>query len=321
MIKMKLRRQTLKFKDYYEILGVNKTASQNEIKKAFRTLAKKYHPDVNPNNKAAEEKFKLSNEAYEVLGDVEKRKKYDDLANAEKFQNDQDFDPAQAGYDNVRYENTETQGNDFSDFFNAFFGGRPANGGRSANMDDIFGRSEHGRSFAQNGGDIEAEISITLKEAFFGLSKKVSIRNGKAEKTISFEIPAGIKPKEKVRLSGLGEQGIRGGKNGNLIIKVNFVKDEKFKINDLDLETVLDLFPWDAGLGSEVTVDTIDGKIMIKTPAGIQTGAKIRIAGKGYKDTHGRRGYLFIKVRIVNPKVLSEEVKEEYLKIKNSAKK
>jgi curved DNA-binding protein len=101
---------------------------------------------------------------------------------------------------------------------------------------------------------------------------------------------------------------------------VNFLKDDKFKINGLDFETMLDLLPWDAALGSEVFVDTIDGKIMVKTPAGIQTGNRIRIAGKGYKDVNGRRGNLYIKVRIVNPKVLSEELKEEYLKIKNKVK-
>jgi curved DNA-binding protein len=315
---MKLGRRTLKYKDYYEILGVNKSASQVEIKKAFRNLAKEHHPDVNPNNKKSEEKFKDFSEAYEVLGDAERRKKYDDLENGENFQNGHDFDPAQAGYDNVRHEDGATSENDFSDFFNAFFGGRPTN------MDDIFGRgtsrSGRVRSFAQDGADSEAEISITLKEAFDGNSKKVSIRSSKSEKTISFKIPAGIKSGEKIKLSGLGEAGINGGKNGDLIIKVNFSKDEKFKINGLDLETTLDLFPWDAGLGTEATVDTIDGKIVVKTPAGIQTGGKIRVAGKGYKDMHGRRGYLYIRVRIVNPKVLSEELKEEYLKIKNRIK-
>lgn len=308
----------MKFKDYYEILGVNKTASQDEIKKAFRTLAKKYHPDVNPNNKTAEEKFKQLNEAYEVLGDIAKRKKYDDLSNDENLKNDQDFDPSQAGYDNVRYEDRATSENDFSDFFNVFFGGR------ATNMDDIFGRgtsrSGRVRSFAQDGRDSEAEINITLKEAFDRQSKKVSIRNGKSDKTIIFKISAGIKSGEKIRLSGLGEKGVNGGKNGDLLIKVNFLKDDKFKINGLDLETMLDLLPWDAALGSEVFVDTIDGKIMVKTPAGIQTGSRIRIAGKGYKDVNGRRGNLNIKVRIVNPKVLNEELKEEYLKIKNKVK-
>jgi curved DNA-binding protein len=309
---MKLGRLTLKYKEYYKILGVDKSATQAEVKKAFRNLAKKYHPDINPNSKVAEEKFKETSEAYEVLGDPEKRKKYDDLANDMEFQNGSDFDPAQSGYDNVKYEDRAESENDFSDFFNAFFGGRPTN------MDDIFGRGTSGRgrarSYAQDGRDSEAEISITLKEAFNGDSKKVSIKNGKSTKTIMLKIPVGIKSGGKFKLSGLGETGINGGKNGDLIVKVDLIKDERFKINGLDLETTLDLFPWDAGLGSEAAVETIDGKIMVRTPAGIQAGSKIRVAGKGYKDAHGRRGYLYIKIRIVNPKALSEELKEEYLR-------
>lgn len=315
---MKLGGRTLKYRDYYEILGVNKSASQDEIKKNFRKLAKKHHPDANPNNKTSEEKFKEISEAYEVLGDAEKRKKYDDLASDVKFQNGHDFDPAQAGYGNVKYERSSTSENDFSDFFNAFFGGS------TTNMDDIFGKGTSGgrrvRSFAQDGGDHEAEISITLKEAFHGEEKKISIRNGATDKTISFKIPAGIKAGEKIKLSRQGETGINGGKNGDLFMKVSFIEDGKFRVKGLDLETTLDLLPWDAGLGSEVTVDTIDGKILVKTPVGIQTDGKIRVAGKGYRDMHGRRGDFYIRVRIVNPRVLSEKLKEEYLKIKNRGK-
>ncbi len=309
----------MKYKDYYEILGVKKDATQDDIKKAFRKLAKKHHPDANPNNKAAEEKFKEINEANEVLGDASKRKKYDDLANDVKFQNGYDFDPAQAGYGNVKTEYRSTSQNDFSDFFNAFFGGG------HTNMDDIFGGGasggRHTRSFAQDGGDVEAEISITLKEAFNGIEKKVNLKSNTTEKTISFKIPAGIKEGGKIKLSGQGEKGVNGGSNGDLLIKINFIVDAKFAIKELDLETTLELMPWDAALGSDATVETIDGKIMVKTPAGIQTDKKIRVVGKGYKDTHGRRGDLYIRVKIVNPRILSDELKAEYLKIKNGEKK
>ncbi len=311
----------MKYKDYYEILGVNKSATQDEIKKSFRKLAKKYHPDTNPNNKAAEERFKEASEAYEVLGTEEKRKKYDDLAKEVKYKNGADFDPSQtAGYGNYRYQQqTQSQGseNDFSDFFNAFFGGG------ATNMDDLFGRpSTRGgrrspRSYAQDGADSEAEIVISPREAFHGEEKKVIITGGTANRTISFKIPAGIKAGEKIKLSGQGEPGVNGGKSGNILMIVRFAEDDKFRINGLDIETTMDLYPWDAALGSELPADTIDGKILVKIPPGIQTDSKIRVAGKGYKDSRGRRGDFFIKVRIVNPKVLSDEMKADYSRIRD----
>jgi curved DNA-binding protein len=240
------------------------------------------------------------------------------LANEVKFQNGYDFDPEQTGYGNVRYEQRSTSENDFSDFFNAFFGGRPTN------MDDIFGRGASGgrraRSFAQDGGDSEAKISITPAEGFFGYEKMVSFRGGKSDRTISFKIPSGIKQGEKIRLAGQGEPGINGGKNGNLYIEVNFIDDGKLKVNGLDLEMTLDLMPWDAALGSEVTVDIIDAKIVLKIPPMIQTDGKIKVAGKGYKDSNGNRGDLYIKVRIMNPKVLTSSLKELYMKMKELKK-
>lgn len=308
----------MKYRDYYEILGVNKTSSQDDIKKTYRKLAKKHHPDANPNNKISEEKFKEISEAYEVLGDIDKRKKYDELGNQANFQNGYDFDPAQAGFGGYRYEQRSGSSNDFSDFFNEFFGGS------SNNMNDLFdGRTTSGRRsrfFAQNGEDSEAEISITPEEGFHGHEKRVSFRGGISERTISFKIPAGIKTGEKIKLSGQGEPGSNGGKKGDLYIKVSFIEDGKLKVNGLDLEMALDLMPWDAALGSEATVDIIDDRILLKTPPGIQTEGKIRVAGKGYKDRSGNRGDLYIKVKIVNPKVLTGELKELYMKMKQLKK-
>lgn len=308
----------MKYRDYYEILGVNKASSQDDIKKAYRKLAKKHHPDANPNNKISEEKFKEISEAYEVLGDIEKRKKYDELGNQANFKNGYDFDPAQAGFGDYRYEQRSGSSNDFSDFFNEFFSGS------SNNMNDLFGgrttSARRSRSFAQDGGDSEAEISITPEEGFHGHEKRVSFRGGISERTISFKIPAGIKPGEKIKLSGQGEPGSNGGKNGDLYIKVSFIEDGKLKVNGLDLEMALDLMPWDAALGSEATVDIIDDRILLKTPPGIQTEGKIRVAGKGYKDRSGKRGDLYIKVRIVNPKVVTGELNELYMKMKQLKK-
>ena len=304
----------MKYRDYYEILGVKKDATQDEIKKAFRKLAKKHHPDANPNNKKSEEMFKEFSEAYEVLSDADKRKKYDDLASDTRFQNGYDFDPAQTRYGKARNSQRTATENDFSDFFNAFFGGN------SAGMGDVFGRGASGgrqaRSFAQDGADSDAEIDIALQDAFHGHEKKVVLRSGSSEKTISFKIPAGIRAGEKIRLAGQGEAGIGGGRNGDLIIKINLLEDRKFKMDGLDLESTLELLPWDAGLGSEATVETLDGKIMITTPAGIQTDGRIRVAGKGYRDMHGKRGDFYLRVKIVNPKALSKEIKEEYAKLK-----
>ena len=308
----------MKYRDYYEILGVTKASTQDEIKKTYRKLAKKHHPDANPNNKSSEDKFKEISEAYEVLGDIEKRKKYDELANQSKFQNGYDFDPSQAGFGGQRYEQSSSQENDFSDFFNAFFGGS------SNNINDIFGSRTTGRgrqrSFAQDGGDIEAEISITPEEGFHGHEKRVSLRGGSQDTTISFKIPEGINQGEKIKLKGQGGQGINGGKNGNLYIKVSFIEDGIMKVKGLDLEMSLDIMPWDAALGSVVNVSTIDDKILLKTPPGIQTDGKIRVSKKGYKDRSGNRGDLYIKVRIANPKVLTAELKELYSKIKQIGK-
>lgn len=304
----------MKYKDYYAILGVNKTSAQADIKKAYRMLAKKHHPDSNLNSKTSDEKFKEINEAYEVLGDIEKRKKYDEFGNQAHFQNGDDFDPGQTGFKGYRYEQAPGTSNDFSDFFNTFFGGN------ANNMNDLFsGRttsSKRYRSFARDGGDSEAEISITPEEGFHGHEMRVSLKAGAFERTISFQIPAGIRQGEKIKLSGQGTPGQNGGKDGDLYIKVNFSEDERFKLNGLDLEMPLDLMPWDAALGSEATVRIMDDTILLKTPPGIQTGGKIRAAGKGYKDRNGKRGDLYIKVRIVNPKVLSGEMKDLYLRMK-----
>ncbi len=334
----------MKYRDYYETLGVRKDASQDEIKKAFRKLAKKHHPDANPNDKKSEELFKEVSEAYEVLGDAEKRKKYDDLAREASFQNGRDFDPAKTRHAKTGPSSRMSTDNDFSDFFNMFFGGgggmddlfgrssgSGASGGRSP-LNDLFGRhtaadSHSGasgpsganrrmRDFARDGDNIEAEIGIPLKEAYQGIEKKVVIRHGATDKTISFRIPAGILPGERVRLSGQGDPGENGGKSGDLIIKVNLTEGGQFSLNGLDLETTLDLLPWNAFLGSEEKVETLEGTLLVQIPAGIQTDGKVRIYGKGYRDAQGRQGDLYLRIRIVNPTAPDREVKAFYTRMK-----
>lgn len=308
----------MQYKDYYSVLGIDKKATQDEIKKAYRKLAKKYHPDANPNDKKAEEKFKEVNEAYEVLGDADKRKKYDTFGSEVNFQDGYDFDPSKYGFgNNVRYEYSTNAGGDYSDFFNSFFG----EGG--FDLGSIFGGGstrQRRQSYAAKGGDIEAVIEILPEEGFGGIEKSVSLRGRTGDKSFTFKIPKGVKDGEKIRLKGQGEPGTNGGPNGDLYLTVKFKKGSRFEIEGKDLLTTLDVMPWEAALGAEKPVYTMDGRILIKVPPGIQTDSKIRAAGKGYTDRSGSRGDLYIKVRIMNPKVMTQEIKELYVKLKEASK-
>ena len=308
----------MKYKDYYSILGLNKNATQDEIKKAYRKLAKKYHPDANPNNKKAEEKFKEVNEAYEVLGDPKKRKKYDAFGSTYNFEDGYDFDPASYGFgNNVRYEYRTNVGGDYSDFFKSFFGD---DGFDLGSIFEGFGSHRRRKSYPAKGSDIESVIEISPEEGFAGAEKSISIRTRTGDRSLSFKIPKGVKDREKIRLKGQGEPGTNGGSNGDLYLTVKFKKGGKFDVEGMDLVTTLDVLPWDAALGGEKPVETLDGKILIKIPPGIQTDSKIRVAGKGYIDRSGLRGDLFIRIRIVNPKVINSEVRKLYEKLRDAAK-
>lgn len=309
----------MQYKDYYEILGVDKKASQDEIKKAYRKLAKKYHPDAHPGDKKSEDKFKEANEAYEVLGDEEKRKKYDQFGKEGQFSNGYNFDPSQYGFgSNVRYEYRNAGGdNDFSDFFNMFFGGS------SFDADGIFGnksgrsRGFRQQSYSMDGEDSEAIIEITAEEGFVGAEKKVGLRTESGDKTISFKIPAGIRQGEKIKLAGQGNPGMNGGRNGDLYLVISFKAGDGFELDGMDLVSTLELAPWDAALGAEIPFNTLDGKILVKIPPGIQTENRIRVGGKGYKANNGQRGDLYLRVKIVNPAVLNREQRELYEKLRD----
>lgn len=306
----------MQYRDYYETLGVSKTASQDEIKKAYRKLAKQYHPDTNPGNKAAEEKFKAVSEAYEVLGDSEKRKKYDTFGQSTNFRNGFDFDPSQFGFGkNARYEYRTGGNGGFSDFFNMFFGG----GG--IDMDSIFSRAGRGGAgrnswnAPQKGQDREAEISVTPEEGFRGIEKRITVQGGGGEKTVSFKVPPGIKDGEKIKLAGQGSPGLNGGAPGDLYLMVKIKPGSGFELEGMNVNTTLDVYPWEAALGAEKAVETLEGKIIVKVPPGIQSDNKIRAAGKGYIDRIGSRGDLYIKIRIMNPKILTPEQRELYEKL------
>ncbi len=316
----------MKYRDYYEILGVKKEATQDQIKKAYRKLAKTYHPDANPGNKKAEEKFKEINEAYEVLGNDEKRKKYDQLGSEFNFANGYDFDPSQYGFNkgNTRYEYRTTGSGGFSDFFDMFFGDR------DINIDNLFSSSgQNGftkRGFASNSGnyqqrlrgeDKEAEINISIIDGLLGPEKHITIESPKGRKTLSVKIPKGIQPGGKIRLAGQGGKGINGSPDGDLMLIVRFRTDD-YELKGYDISQKIEVKPWVAALGGEVKVKTPESKIIVNIPQGIRNGGNIRIPGKGYYNAIGGRGDLFIQVYVNNPEHLSEKQLELYQKLKES---
>lgn len=299
------RGELMEYKDYYKILGVNRNANQEEIKKAYRKLAKKYHPDLNPNDKEAQEKFKDINEAYEVLSDEEKRKRYDAFGSNFNFNHGQHFDPSQfgfGGFRNGKFTFTRGANKGFSDFFNMFFG------------DHNFGKDIFTRDTRQR---YEAQINITIEEGYKGTTKPLSIRIGNETKSLSIKVPRGILPGKKIKI-----QGEKAGINGDILIKVNFIENEGLVLKGLDLYKKINLYPWDAALGTETIVEGIEDRFKIRIPENMEAGKKIRIPKKGYKDSNGNIGDLYVEINIINPPKLTEEQKrlyEELRRIQNNS--
>lgn len=286
------------FKDYYKILGLNTNkVSIDEIKEAYRDLAKKYHPDVNVGNTIAEERFKDVNEAYRVLSVASSKKKYDRMwiSHAGKRKN---FE-----------ESKRSEGSLVSDFFTMFFGQTKQENSKES-------EKTKKKKVPAKGENIETEIIVSIEDAFFGLEKKISLRtvNGKM-KTFSVKIPEGIRNGEKIRLMGQGKEGKNGGKNGDLFIKIQIENNDKFKLKGQDLITDLYLTPWEAALGTRVSVNGIDDQISLFVPPGIQSGERVKLSGKGYKDGKGGRGDLITEIKIMVPKNLSDEEKALYEKL------
>lgn len=309
----------VQFRDYYETLGVPKTATDDDIKKAFRKLARKYHPDVNKDKATAEEKFKQLNEAYEVLGDPEKRKKYDELGENWN-QPGGGFQPPpgwgggrQPGGGFRRYTpgddggvEFEFGGTGFSDFFEQFFGG----GGRQAG----FGGSPFGqrRSGPERGSDVEADIMVTLEEALHGSKRQISLRRGNSDKVESYQvkIPKGVHEGQRIRLAGQGEAGAGGGKSGDLFLRVRLARHPDFSIEGNDLIHEVKLPPWQAALGGDLRVPTLEGHARVKVPAGTQGGQRFRLRGHGLPKADGSRGDLLVESQIQIPKKLTERERE-----------
>ena len=303
----------VQFRDYYETLGVSKTASEDEIRSAFRKLARKYHPDVAKDKKTAEEKFKQINEAYEVLSDPEKRRKYDQLG--EHWNQPGGFQPPPqwggeqpggfrwgGGQDGgVEFE---FGGTGFSDFFEAFFGG-----GRGRSAFGGFGQRD---VMAERGHDVEADIMVTLEEALHGSTRQVSLRRGGSKKTETYQvkIPRGVREGQRIRLAGQGEAGERGGKSGDLFLRVRLARHPDFSVEGSDLVHEVKIAPWQAVLGDQLIVPTLEGNARLKLPPGTQGGQRFRLRERGLPGVSGQRGDLYVVVQIALPKKLTERERE-----------
>lgn len=279
----------MKYKDYYKLLGLETSrVSIEEIKSAYRTSAKKYHPDLNVGDSLAEERIKDINEAYRVLSVPASKRKYDRIWNSKNNVKN---------YQKIKGKN----------IFSMFLG-------------DVQGSEKENIKNAKNsikGENIETEIKVSLEDAFYGLEKKISLRTVEGKmKTFSVKIPEGIRNGEKIRLIGQGKKGVNGGKSGDLFIKIDIEDNKVFKLYGSDLCTDLKLTPWEAALGTRVDIKTIDGETKVYIPQGIQSGEKIKIPSKGYKDGKGGRGDLVAEIKIMVPKKLELDEQEMFEKLK-----
>jgi len=306
------------YKDYYESLGVSRTASPDEIKKAFRKLAREFHPDVAKDKKKAEERFKEINEAYEVLSDPGNRKKYDELGAHWKsgaefrpppgqggFNGGQSFRGGRAGAEEFHFGGTG-----FSDFFEQLFGGRMRGGGFSQRGG--FAPEE----MAERGADIEGDIMVTLEEAAHGSVRTVNVTHGERRESHQVKIPPGIAEGQKLRLTGRGESGSGGGESGDLYLRVRFAKHPDFEVEGHNLLHELELAPWEAALGAEIAVPTLAGRVNIKIPAGTASGQKLRVRGRGL----GKEGDLFVVTKIVVPNKITDAQKKLWEQLAHESK-
>ncbi|WKL43435.1 J domain-containing protein [Flavobacterium sp. ZE23DGlu08] len=296
------------FIDYYKILEVDKKATEAEIKKAYRKLARKYHPDLNPNDKEAERKFKEINEANEVLSHAENRKKYDDYG--ENWQHAEEFEKSKQQQQYHRGGQQDgfggfggggfSGGGDFSDFFESMFGGRSSGSG--------------GRRSAQfKGQDFNAELHLDLKDVYTTHKRTLTV-NGK---NIRITIPAGVENGQQIKISGLGGEGAGGGPKGDLYITFTIENHTNFKLDKHNLYSTVPLDLYTAILGGDITADTFDGKVKLTVKPGTQNGTKVKLKGKGFPvyKKEGEFGDLYITYHIQIPTNLSEKEKELFMEL------
>lgn len=299
------------FIDYYKILGIDKKATADEIKKAYRKLARKYHPDLNPNDKEANKQFQLINEANEVLSDAEKRKKYDEHGehwkHAEEFekakqsQRSQQQHTGQNPFEGGGYSGADFGGGDFSDFFESMFGGA--------------GRSQRS-STKYKGQDYQAELQLPLSEAYTTHKRTLTV-NGK---NLRITIPAGIAHGQVIKLKGQGAPGVNGGPQGDLYITFNITDDPVFKRLNDDLYETVEIDLYTAVLGGEATIETLSGKVKLKIAPGTQNNTKVRLKGKGFPayKKEGEFGNLFVTYTVKIPVNLTEKQQELFKELAKS---
>lgn len=306
----------VQYKDYYQSLGVPRTASEAEIKKAFRKLAREFHPDVAKDKKKAEEKFKEINEAYEVLGDANKRKKYDELGANWKSGAEFRPPPGHGGFGGgqpfrggrpMSSEDFSTHfgGTGFSDFFEQLFGAQRRANGSFGGRGGFAAEPE-----AEESRDIEGDIMVTLEEAKRGSVRTVTVRSDNRTDSHQVKIPAGITEGQKLRIAGRGEHG------GDLYLRVRLARHPDFDVDGHNLIHELELAPWEAALGAEIAVPTLDGKVNIKIPAGTASGQKLRVRGRGL----GKDGDLFVVLKIIVPAKLTDVQKKLWEQLAHESK-
>ena len=303
-------------RDFYEILGVSRSADADEIKKTYRNLARELHPDRNPDNKAAEDRFKDVSAAYEVLSDAEKRKLYDEFGEL----------GLREGFDAESYR-AATQGVggfagggfggsgggfDFGDLFNQ----APRGGGGAQfdfNLEDLFAGRRGGGTYVrmpQRGADLESEVTIDFRDAVLGCTRELTLRSTEGERTIKVRIPAGVRNEGKIRLRGQGGKGSGGGPDGDILLQVRVRKHPYFSIRGKQLHVKVPVTPLEAYDGAKVSVPTPEGSVQLSIPAGSKNGAKLRLRGKGIERKGKPRGDLIAHLELVLPDVGSEAVTE-----------
>ncbi len=306
----------MEFIDYYRILELDKNATKNDIKKAYRKLARKYHPDLNPNNAEAQKKFQQINEAHEVLIDPEKRKKYDqygkDWQHAEEFekakqqqsQTQRQYAGGTGGFGGST-DFSGFEGGDFSDFFESMFGGRASGG-----------TGRRGTKF--RGQDFNAELQLNLSDVYHSQKHTLTV-NGK---NIRLTIPAGVENGQTIKINGYGGEGMNGGPNGDLFITFSILNDTTFKREGANLYKDVDLDIFTATLGGEITVDTFDGKAKLRVKPETHNGTTVKLKGKGFPryKKEGQYGDLFINYKLQIPTNLSTREKELLQELKNIRK-